>query len=654
MSGMQHRPPLTWAVPVAALLAAVVVAVPVAALSGAVSPLALGDAGPLVRWGLVLLKVVHHMSASLTIGLLIVAAFLVREGPRTTRRAVAAKVASLSALLWTLSALGILVLGFGDLAGMPPSTPGYLSQLWGNMSLEVMSLRGLEVLMAALLVPFAAVARTRAALAWASVLALLTLAPLAFSGHASGSEGHETAVTALGIHLVGVNVWVGGLLALALLLPVLGPALGDALRRYSTIATWCFAAVALSGVLFAQLTVSELSDLVSPYWLVIWLKIAALSGLFVFGLLQRRAILAGPEGPGMFARLALLESLLLAAAVALGAVLSRTPPPAGRETRVGDMAYVLTGYPMPPPFTPARLFDTWQTTWIFLLAALLAVGLYTAGVIKLRRRGDRWPIWRLLLWVAGWGVFVWVTSGGPSVYGRVMFSQHMIMHMMLMMAVPILLVPAQAITLAYRTLPARKDRTLGPREILTAVVHSRWATFLVNPLVAAVIFFGGLIVFYWTALLPWALSTHVGHVFMVVHFTLTGFTFVWSLVGRDPGPPKWQGPMRIIVLLGTLAAHAFFGLSLMMGTWLLAPEFYKTIDVPWVDDLLRDQQIGGAIAWGVGEVPTVIIVLMVMVDWARRDEREGARTDRQAERDGGAELAAYNARLQAMHERSQR
>ena len=654
MCGMQHRPPLTWAVPVAALLAAVVVVVPVAALSGAVQPLALGDAGPLVRWGMVLLKVVHHLSAALTIGLLIMAAFLVREGPETTRRAVAAKAASLSALLWALSALGILVLGFGDLAGMPPSTPGYLAQLWGNMSLEVMSLRGLEVLMAALLVPFAAVARTRAALAWAAVLALLTLAPLAFSGHASGTEGHETAVTALGIHLVGVNVWLGGLLALALLLPVLGPALGDALRRYSTIATWCFAAVALSGVLFAQLTVSELSDLVSPYWLVIWAKIAVLAGLFVFGLLQRRAILAGVEGPGMFARLALLESLLLAAAMALGAVLSRTPPPSGGEMRAGDMAYVLTGYPMPPPFTAARLFDTWQTTWIFLLAALLAVGLYTAGVLKLRRRGDRWPIWRLLLWVAGWGVFVWVTSGGPSVYGRVMFSQHMIMHMALMMAVPILLVPAQAITLAYRTLPVRKDRTLGPREILTAVVHSRWATFVVNPLVAAVIFFGSLIVFYWTGMLPWAMTTHVGHIYMVVHFSLSGFTFVWSLVGRDPGPPKWEGPMRIIVLLGTLAAHAFFGLSLMMGTWLLAPEFYKALDVPWVDDLLRDQQIGGAIAWGVGEIPTVIIVLMVMVDWAGRDEREGARTDRQAERDGGAELAAYNARLQAMHERSQR
>lgn len=655
MSGMPHRPPLAWTPPVAALLAAVVVAIPVAALSGAVEPLALGDAGPLVRWGMVLLRVVHHLAASLTIGLLLVAAFLVREGPTTSRRTTAGRIASLSAVLWALSALGILVLGFGDLAGMPPSTPGYLSQLWGNMSLEIMTLRGVEVAMVAALVPLAALARTRGTLAWATVLGLLALMPLAFSGHASGTDGHETAVTSLGIHLVGITVWVGGLLALALLLPVLGPALGDTLRRYSTLAAWCFVGVGLSGVLFALLTVDEVADLTSPYWVVVWLKIAALAGLFVFGLRQRRAIVAGEEQrPRAFARLATLEVVLMGAAIALGAVLGRTPPPAGGETRVGDMAYVLTGYPMPEPFSWELLFTTWQVNWLFLLTALVAVGLYLAGVAKLRRRGDSWPVGRVILWVLGWAVFVWATSGGPSIYGRVMFSQHMIMHMTLMMGVPILLVPGQEITLAYRALPARRDRTLGPREVLTAVVHSRWASFIVNPVVAAVIFFGSLIVFYWTGMLEWAMTTHAGHVFMVFHFTLAGFTFVWAMVGRDPGPRKWEPPMRIIVLLGTLAAHAFFGLSLMMGTWLLAPEFYKTIDVPWVDDLLADQQVGGGIAWGVGEIPTVIIVLMVMVDWIRRDTRESTRSDRQADRDGDAELAAYNARLQAMHERSQR
>jgi putative copper resistance protein D len=138
---------------------------------------------------------------------------------------------------------------------------------------------------------------------------------------------------------------------------------------------------------------------------------------------------------------------------------------------------------------------------------------------------------------------------------------------------------------------------------------------------------------------------------MVVHFTLTGYAFVWALVGTDPGPAKWPAPARVIVLLATLAAHAFFGLSIMQGTWLLAPEFYKTLAVPWVPDLLVDQQLGGTIAWGIGELPTVVLMLMVVMDWMRRDERESVRSDRQADRDHDAELTAYNARLQAMARR---
>src|SRR5690606_5681697 len=161
--------------------------------------------------------------------------------------------------------------------------------------------------------------------------------------------------------------------------------------------------------------------------------------------------------------------------------------------------------------------------------------------------------WKLLMWVLGWGVFVYVTNGAPGVYGRVMFSVHMVEHMALMMAVPILLVPATAITLALRALRSRRDRTMGPREVLLAVVHSRWASFVGVPAVVGGMFFGSLVVCYWSGMLEWALTTHVGHLFMVIHFTLTGYAFVWSLVGTDPGPPKWPAAFRMMVLLVTLA-----------------------------------------------------------------------------------------------------
>src|SRR5699024_375800 len=125
MPSSEPRPPLAWAAAVTALAAAVVVAGPVAALSGAAAPVVTGDAGPLVRWGLVLLKLVHRVAMVATVGLLVVAAFLVREGPTTQRRATAGRLAALAAGLWALSAAGILVLGFGDLAGLQPGAPGY-------------------------------------------------------------------------------------------------------------------------------------------------------------------------------------------------------------------------------------------------------------------------------------------------------------------------------------------------------------------------------------------------------------------------------------------------------------------------------------------------------------------------------------------------
>lgn len=641
--------------PVTVLVVALLVAVPAAALSGAAAPLQLGDAGPVVRWGMVLVGVVHDLMAALTIGLLFVAAFLVPEGRTTSRRATAARAATVTSALWCLSAAVTILLTFAELAGTAPSTPGFLPELFANLwRLELLRLLLIETILIALLVPLTMWARTKASLAWATVLSLAALVPLAFTGHSAGTYGHDTAVNSLALHLVGITLWVGGLLAIALLLPTLGSALPVTVQRFSTVATWCFALVGISGVLFSTISVQTFAGLSTAYGVILQLKVGLLLLLGVAGYLQRRRVLAaGVDSPARFARLAAGEVVIMGLAVALGVVLSRTAPPVP-ESEPADSATNLTGYPMPEPWSWGQMLTMWRIEWLFTFVALTAVGLYLWAMLRLRRRGDSWPWWRFLLWVLGWAAFVYATSGAPGVYGRVMFSLHMVGHMILMMGVPILLVPAQAITLALRALPARRDRTMGPREVLLAVVHSRWAGFVVNPLVAGIMFFGSLVAFYWSGLLPWALTSHVGHIFMVVHFSLTGYAFVWSLIGRDPGPPKWAPALRVMVLLATLAAHAFFGLALMQGAWLLAPEFFKAVQVPWVDDLLADQQLGGTIAWGIGELPTVILMILVALDWMRRDSRDAARSDRKADRDDDAELAAYNARLAALAARDRR
>src|SRR5690606_14663184 len=171
-----------------------------------------------------------------------------------------------------------------DAAGMPVSSPGFWSLLVENaVPLELTRLLLIETGLALLLVPAAGAARTRGALAWTFLLSLAALVPLSLSGHASGTEGHEQAMTALMFHLVGISLWVGGLLAIVLLRPHLGRALEVTVRRYSTVALWCYVAVAGSGVLFSLLQVEEAADLLSSYWLLVWGKVAALVVLGAFG-----------------------------------------------------------------------------------------------------------------------------------------------------------------------------------------------------------------------------------------------------------------------------------------------------------------------------------------------------------------------------------
>ena len=145
-----------------------------------------------------------------------------------------------------------------------------------------------------------------------------------------------------------------------------------------------------------------------------------------------------------------------------------------------------------------------------------------------------------MLWVLGWAVLVYAVCGAPGVYGRVLFSMHMVMHMAVAMLVPLLLVPAAPVLLALRALPARPDKTWGPREVVLQVVHSRALRVLANPVVAAALFFFSLAVFYYSPLFELALRTHTGHVLMMAHFLLTGYLFVWALVGIDPGPRQWS------------------------------------------------------------------------------------------------------------------
>jgi cytochrome c oxidase assembly factor CtaG len=310
-----------------------------------------------------------------------------------------------------------------------------------------------------------------------------------------------------------------------------------------------------------------------------------------------------------------------------------------------DRVSELLGFPAPPPLTAADYLTAFYPDLLWLVVSVgLAAG-YVAGVLRLRRRGDSWSWLRTTAWIAGCGVLASVTSGGPGVYGRLQFSMHMVQHMSLMIMVPLLLVLGTPVTLALRALRARTDGSFGPREVLLKLVHSDVLRVLSQPVVAAGLLISSLVVFYHTWLFPVAMITHPGHVLMTTHFLLVGYLFVWSLIGIDPGPARPRYPLRVVVLLVTMAFHAMFGVSLMASETLLAPNWWHALGLAEDAALVADQQAGGAIAWAAGDLPSLLLMVALVVSWFQSDRREARRLDRRADRDGGAELRSYNERL---------
>ncbi|WP_457964173.1 cytochrome c oxidase assembly protein [Arthrobacter sp. D1-29] len=650
--------------------------------SGAAAAREVSDPGALVRWGLPVSKAIHNVSLATVIGGLIFAVGILprTSGPRSRTSdsdapehpafARALAVAAAAGAAWTLSAIAVLVLTYADVAGQGVSGDAEFTQALVFFMTDIETGRAwLAVTIIAAVVTTALFGvRSLNALALTLILALAGLVPPALIGHSSSSSDHEGAINSLGLHLVGVSVWVGGIIMLALISGILTGSKAGAgtditeptLRRFSTLAGFAFVLVFASGVMNASIRITSWGDLFgSPYGQLILAKSAATLVLGGIGLMHRQWVIPqlGRKGGAFSSRrvlwqLVLVELLVMAGTSGVAVALSRSAPPQPTSFAPdASPAFILTGYELPPELTPERWLTEWRLDLLWVALALFGLVSYFLGVAKVRRRGDKWAWFRSVNWVIGLLVLTYITSGPPAVYGRVLFSAHMVDHMALTMVAPIFLVLGAPVTLALRALPARGDGSRGLREWLLVFVHSRFSQLVTHPIFAAGNFAGSIVLFYYSDAFGFAMREHVGHELMNLHFALTGYIFILSMIGTDPLPRRAPYPMRLLLLLATMGFHAFFGVAIMGGTNLLAADYFGNLGRTWGPSALVDQQMGGAVAWGIGEVPTLLVAIGVAIMWSRSDEREKRRVDRAADRNNDADLTAYNDMFAKLAER---
>lgn len=659
--------------------------------TGAAVAREVSDPGAVVRWGLPISKAIHNVSLATVIGGLIFAAGILprtldrrrakdQEAPEHPAFSRALAIAAAAGVAWTLSSIAVLVLTYADVAGQGVSGDAEFTRALVFFMTDLPTGRAwLSVTIIAAVVTTALFGvRSLTGLALTLVLALVGLVPAALIGHSASSNDHEGAISSLGLHLVGVSVWVGGIIVLALLSGLVSgarPATPGAavsrptgtpditeptLRRFSSLAGFAFLLVFASGVVNSTVRVASWADLFgSPYGQLILAKTAATVVLGGIGFMHRQWVIPqlNRKGSGLSARrvlwqLILMELLIMGATSGIAVALGRSAPPEP-TTYAPDAspAFILSGYELPPELTPERWLTEWRVDWIWVAVAVFGLVSYILGVAKVRARGDKWPIFRSVNWVVGLLVLTYITSGPPAVYGRVLFSAHMVDHMALTMVAPLFLVLGAPVTLALRALPARSDGSRGLREWLLIFVHSKVSQLVTHPLFAAANFAGSIVLFYYSDAFGFAMREHVGHELMTLHFALTGYIFVLSMIGTDPLPRRAPYPLRLVLLLATMGFHAFFGVAIMGGTGLLAADYFGNLGREWGPSAIVDQQLGGAVAWGIGEVPTLLVAIGVAIMWSRSDARETRRTDRAADRNNDADLTAYNDMFAKLAER---
>lgn len=599
-------------------------------IGGGANAALIADPGPLVRFGLPISRLVVDLSAAAAIGGLALATVgLSRSGPEWNR---AIDVAAASSGIWTVSSAVATFFTFLSVAGSKISIDEQFGQSMGVFLTGTdLGLAWLvTVLVAAAVTVLCFAVRSRGMVALTAGVSMIGLIPLAQQGHAAGTASHDAAVTALGLHLVGAALWVGGLTMLVLLRGVLpGDRLAVVVARYSSIALGCFVLVAVSGVASAQIRVGALSNLFTPYGTLVLVKIGAIVAIGVLGAVQRRrAIRSLAEAPARhrpFWTLIVVELAVMGVASGFAAALGRTATPVDQialsKTTDPSPAELLTDDLLPHAPGAWGWLTQWNIDLFWLMAAVLLAATYVAGVVRLRRAGAHWPVRRSVAAALAIVSLVVATSGSLHQYDRFLVSANVGAHVLLGLVVPALVWAAAPVVLIRAAVHPRDDDSTGVREWTGVLVDNAAVRYLVQPfpafLLAAAVWWA----YFATDAVRWSVSDSTGRTVIDVGFLLVGLLAVPTLftpvaAGRTH-PTRGSAVVRIVGAAVVAAGAVSLGIAMRGPLGLLQASWFGAMGRTWGPDPLVDQARGGLVLVVAGVLLLVAVVVVVLVQLRR-------------------------------------
>ncbi len=211
-----------------------------------------------------------------------------------------------------------------------------------------------------------------------------------------------------------------------------------------------------------------------------------------------------------------------------------------------------------PPFTVAEVVTRWQFAPVITGFAVVAAGLYLWGVLRVRRRHPArpWPAFRTGLFFGGLAVIVIATQSGIGRYDDVLFYDHMVQHLLLLMVAPPLLVVGQPATLLLHA--SRNPLHTWSKKVL----RSRALAAITWPPFGVALYVGVIVGTHLTGFMNLVETNSAVHDGEHALYLISGYLYFLPLIGREPIRWKVSYPSRIFMLFIAMPVDAFTGLVL--------------------------------------------------------------------------------------------
>ncbi|HWC11594.1 MAG TPA: cytochrome c oxidase assembly protein [Acidimicrobiales bacterium] len=283
-----------------------------------------------------------------------------------------------------------------------------------------------------------------------------------------------------------------------------------------------------------------------------------------------------------------------------------------------------------PPLTWSGALARWELDPVVLVGVAGAAVAYRAGCRAAARAHAPVPPGRRAAFASGLAVTVVALCSPVAVYSELLFSVHMVQHLLLTVVAAPLLVAGRPVAVTGAVLPPRRRRELlrlRRAPVLGVLGH---------PLVAWVTFAAAGWVAHFSPLYDLALDHSWAHVAEHALFLGSALLFWRAVLGAAA---RWRlsHPLRLLYLAVAMPQSTFLALAIWSSSRPLYPQ-YVEVAGRWGIDARADQRLAGAVMWVAGDLVLLGAVLAVAVAWASHEQRVTAR--REALEDAEAARAA--------------